>query len=555
MDSDEHLLAVQNLTVQFRNESDCAVDQLSLSLAAGETLALVGESGCGKSTTALALMGLLAREASVSGSVRLQGRELIGLNPRQWRTMRGRRMGMVFQDATAALNPVRTLGDQIGEGLGAHFGLSSRVAHRRTLELLDLVELPDPKSKFYAFPHEISGGQRQRAMIAAAIACSPSVLLADEPTTALDAPLRHQILALLDRLKTELSMGMILITHDLALVKRWADRVLVMHHGQKMDELRPDQLQDVDRHPYTRGLGEASLTFDAACHYRDNRLAEIKVKRSENQSYVFSVTNPPHRIWREKQDVEKAPLLEVANLGVSYGRGRKRFTALEGVSLTVRAGETIGLLGESGSGKTTLSKAILGLLRPSTGSISIDGQHEVDSRSSRKEFLRRTVQMVFQDPNGSLNPRQSVGDILHYALAAAGEADASKREREALVMLDRVGLSPKSLRRYPHEFSGGQKQRIGIARALLMKPRLLICDEPVSALDVSVQAQVLNLLTDLREEFNLSYLFISHDLAVVRYVSDRVVVLKGGRIVETGEQQRIWSEPQHAYTQALISAA
>ncbi|CAB3843085.1 glutathione ABC transporter ATP-binding protein GsiA [Achromobacter xylosoxidans] len=550
------LIDIQGLNVAFPGHH--AVNGLDLRIAAGETLALVGESGCGKSTTALALLGLLPRHARASGRILFEGRDLLALPERQRCALRGDRIAMIFQEPMTSLNPVLTLGQQIGEALRLHRGASARAARQRAIELLDLVRVPEPQRRVDDYPHLLSGGQRQRAMIAAAIACEPALLVADEPTTALDVTVQAQILRLLDDLRSALGMGLLLITHDLAVVGDWADRVAVMVNGEKVEEGAAATLLARPRHPYTQGLLGASLRLDDATHYRQRRLPEIRTRLDPASGRpVFGLVTPPRVAAANDAavgDPHPLPLMQVRDLRVDYvtRQGAKR--AVDGVSFQIAAGETLGLVGESGCGKSTLSRTLVRLLAPAAGQILLRGHDTARLDRRGLAAYRQSVQMIFQDPYASLNPRHTVGDILESALRIHHIADRQERRRRIAHMLDAVGLPSGALARYPSEFSGGQRQRIGIARALVLRPSLVICDEPVSALDVSVQAQILNLLVDLKAEFNLSYLFISHDLSVVHYLADRVLVMHAGRIVEEGPNATLWRAPRHPYTRSLIDA-
>ncbi|CUJ27992.1 ABC transporter ATP-binding protein [Achromobacter xylosoxidans] len=550
------LIDIQGLNVAFPGHQ--AVNGLDLRIAAGETLALVGESGCGKSTTALALLGLLPRHARASGRILFEGRDLLALSERQRCALRGDRIAMIFQEPMTSLNPVLTLGQQIGEALRLHRGASARAARQRAIELLDLVRVPEPQRRVDDYPHLLSGGQRQRAMIAAAIACEPALLVADEPTTALDVTVQAQILRLLDDLRSELGMGLLLITHDLAVVGDWADRVAVMVGGEKVEEGAAATLLSRPRHPYTRGLLGASLRLDDATHYRQRRLPEIRSRLDPASGRpIFGLVTPPRVAAANDPtagDPHPLPLMQVRDLRVDYATSQGAKHAVDGVSFQIAPGETLGLVGESGCGKSTLSRTLVRLLAPAAGQVLLRGQDT--SRLDRRGLAayRQSVQMIFQDPYASLNPRHTVNDILESALRIHRVADRQERRRRIAHMLDAVGLPQSALARYPSEFSGGQRQRIGIARALVLRPSLVICDEPVSALDVSVQAQILNLLVDLKAEFNLSYLFISHDLSVVHYLADRVLVMHAGRIVEEGPNATLWREARHPYTRSLIEA-
>ncbi|MDR5856616.1 ABC transporter ATP-binding protein [Caballeronia sp. LZ062] len=553
--SEANLLEVRDLRVRFGAQQ--AVRGIDLDIAQGETLALVGESGCGKSATALSLMRLVPAPGIVTGSVRFAGRELLTLAPREMRDIRGSQISMIFQEPMTSLNPVLSIGAQIAETLRQHEALSKPAALRRAVELLDLVHVPEPQRRVSDYPHELSGGQRQRVMIAMAVACRPRLLIADEPTTALDVTIQARILELLDELKRELSMSLLLITHDLGVVAQHADRVAVMLAGQKVEEARVPALFGAPAHAYTRGLLGASLNLSGDIHYRDWTLPEIRHGEAEDGDASFKVTPLAPRTFDAATPAADAPLLSVNALTVDYAHrhGKGTLRAVDGVSFDIAPGETVGLVGESGCGKSTLSRAILRLTPVTGGSIRLQGTDLVPLTERALRPHRRRVQMVFQDPYASLNPRRTVGEILDTVMAVNGVGgDVRTRRARASAMLDRVGLPAAALNRYPHEFSGGQRQRIGIARALVLEPALVICDEPVSALDVSIQAQILNLLVELKRDLGLAYLFISHDLSVVRYIADRVHVMHGGRIVESGDHRDIWRAPRHAYTRALLDA-
>jgi peptide/nickel transport system ATP-binding protein len=534
------LLEVNDLTVRFG--AHVAVNQLSFSVRKGETLALVGESGCGKSTTALALMRLLPAGAVVSGQISFAGRDLVRLPEPEVRNLRGRQLGLIFQEPMASLNPVMTVGAQLVEALRVDPSISRKAARARAVELLDLVRIPEPAYRFHDYPHNFSGGQRQRILIAMASAHRPRLLIADEPTTAVDSAIQTEILDLLDGLRRELSMGLLLITHDLGMVSGWADRVIVMHDGLKIEEGATDSLFSHPRQSYTRALLGASMSLDRQLHYLTSRLTEV----DPGTPTAVSAQNPA--VSRSRH------LLSVRDLQVTYQSRSKVIRAVDGVSFDIGFGETVGLLGESGCGKSTLAKAILRLVQSSGGQILLDGVNITKEEGPKLRNRRHLMQMIFQDPYSSLNPRQSVFTILDAALAVHGVNDKADRTRRIYDIADHVRLARGSLQRYPHEFSGGQRQRVGIARALILRPSLLICDEPVSALDMSIQAQILNLLVDLKQELNLSYLFISHDLSVVRYMADRVLVMSEGRIVESGDHDSIWKSPQHAFTRRLLDA-
>ena len=548
------LLQVRDLRVNFG--ANDAVRGVDFDLAAGETLALVGESGCGKSATALALIGLLPETSRVTGSIVFEGRDVLTLAARERRRLRGKAISMIFQEPMTSLNPVMSIGAQIVETLREHETLSKAAAWRRAVELLALVQIPEPHRRASDFPHELSGGQRQRVMIAMAVACQPRLLIADEPTTALDVTVQEHILGLLDSLRRELSMGLLLITHDLGVVAGHADRVAVMLAGEKVEEATVDSLFARPQHAYTRGLLGASLNLDHDSHYRTWTLPEIRHTRDDTGQPAFNVVARMKRPAPVSDIKAGPPLLDVRNVRVEYRQrdGTGTLAAVDDVSFDIRRGETVGLVGESGCGKSTLSKAILRLVGIAAGEIRWQGRDVAHLPEREIRPLRRQVQMVFQDPFASLNPRRSVGDILDTVLVVNGVSNAAQRRARMVEMIDRVGLPGNSLKRFPHEFSGGQRQRIGIARALVTQPDLLVCDEPVSALDVSIQAQILNLLVELKQELGLAYLFISHDLSVVRYFADRVHVMQRGRIVESGDHERIWRRPAHAYTRTLLAA-
>jgi peptide/nickel transport system ATP-binding protein len=527
------LLTVEDLRVSFATQSGRvrAVNGVSFELVPGEVLAIVGESGSGKSVTAQTILGLTrSPNAQISGSVRLGEQELVSAGEGELQAVRGARIGMVFQDPMTSFNPVYKIGWQIAEGIRAHHGASASEAHERAVELLDSVGIPDPARRVDSYPHEFSGGMRQRAMIAMALALAPEVLIADEPTTALDVTVQAQILALLERLNRERELATILITHDLGVVAEVADRVLVMHDGAIVERGGLDEIFYSPTDPYTRKLLDAVVRLDAA---------------------------PPLRARRESE-----PLLEVTDLvkhfpvkrGLLFDREVDQVRAVDGVNFSVRQGETLGLVGESGSGKSTLSRTILQLLAPSSGSVRFEGREIAGLSRREMRPLRRQMQMVFQDPYASLNPRRRIGQIVGEPLRLQGEASGAELRREVQGLLDRVGLSAEHYDRFPHEFSGGQRQRIGIARALALRPKLIVADEPVSALDVSIRAQILDLLSELQADFGLTYIFVAHDIGVVRHVSDRIAVMHRGKIVEEGAADEVCERPRDAYTRQLLAA-
>ena len=530
MSDDPILLEIRDLSVDFGTGDKAvrAVRGVSFDIRRGETVALVGESGSGKSVTALSVLQLLAYPAAShpTGSIRFQGKELVGASTRDLLAVRGNRISMIFQEPMTSLNPLHTIERQVNEVLILHKGLSREAARKRTLELLEQVGIPDASNRLDAYPHQLSGGQRQRVMIAMALANEPDLLIADEPTTAPDVTIQAQILKLLKSLQARYGMALLFITHDLGIVRKMADRVCVMTQGRIVEQGPVAEVFDRPQHSYTQHLlsaepkGRPAATDPAAPEIL--RLDDLKVH--------FPIRRGVMR------------------------RTVGHVKAVDGVSLALREGHTIGLVGESGSGKTTLGLALLRLER-SEGGIRFDG-HELQGLGQRElRPMRREMQIVFQDPFSSLSPRMSVGEIVGEGLEVHGIG--TKQEREVLIdqVLREVGLDPSSRERYPHEFSGGQRQRISIARALVLKPRLIVLDEPTSALDMSVQAQIVDLLRDLQQKYKLAYLFISHDLKVVRALADEVVVLRHGKVVERGPASQIFQSPQTPYTQALIAAA
>ena len=528
--SEASLLEVQNLSVNFGAGADPvrAVRGVSFTIARGETVALVGESGSGKSVTALSVLQLLPYPAAShpSGSIRFQGQELVGASTRDLLQVRGNRISMIFQEPMTSLNPLHTIEQQVNEVLILHKRLSREAARKRTLELLEQVGIPEAAKRLDAYPHQLSGGQRQRVMIAMALANEPDLLIADEPTTALDVTIQAQILKLLKSLQAEYGMALLFITHDLGIVRKVADRVCVMTQGRIVEQGPVAQVFDNPQHSYTQHLLSAEPKGRPAP--ADPQAPEIL--RLEDLRVHFPIKRG------------------VLRRTVGYVK------AVDGVSIALREGHTIGLVGESGSGKTTLGLALL-RLEQSEGGIRFDGRDLQALGQRELRPLRREMQIVFQDPFSSLSPRMSVGEIVGEGLEV--HRIGTKEERARLIdkALREVGLDPAARDRYPHEFSGGQRQRIAIARALVLKPRLIVLDEPTSALDMSVQAQIVDLLRELQQRHRLAYLFISHDLKVVRALADEVVVLRHGKVVERGSARQIFETPQDPYTQALIAAA
>ncbi|BFP52363.1 ABC transporter ATP-binding protein [Streptomyces sp. CMC78] len=522
----EPLVEVTGLTVDFGSVR--AVDGLSFTLEAGGALGVVGESGSGKSASAYALLGLhRGTGARVGGLVRVAGTDVNAADDRGLRALRGAKAAMVFQDPLSSLDPYYPVGDQIAEVYRVHRPVSRKAARARAVEVLDRVGIPDAARRSRLRPHEFSGGMRQRALIAMALACEPLLLIADEPTTALDVTVQAQILDLLHDLRHETGMGLLLVTHDVGVAAESVDEVLVMRHGKEVERGPVARVLGAPREPYTKELLAA-------------------VPRVETRRVV-----PASAPGVEKTSV---PLLEAVGLRREFGRGSGRVAAVDGVSLTVHAGRTLGIVGESGSGKTTLGRMLVRLLDPTAGRLRYGGTEIGSLPEKELRSFRRDLQMVFQDPVASLNPRRSVGESVADPLRAAGESDEGRIRDRVGALLERVGLDPAHFERYPHEFSGGQRQRIGIARALAAEPKLIVCDEPVSALDVTTQAQVIELLSELQRELGIGLVFIAHDLAVVRQVSDEVAVMRRGVIVEQGGADEVYGQPRDPYTRQLLAA-
>ena len=548
---DETVLKVADLHVSFPHDGAYreAVKGVSFEVRRGTTLGIVGESGSGKSVTTLAIMGLLPKTAQVSGT---------------WTDLHGR-VSMIFQEPMTSLNPVQRCGKQVEEMLLAHEKVSRQEARQRTIQLFEEVMLPRPEKIYRSYPHEISGGQKQRVMIAMALICHPDLLIADEPTTALDVTVQKTILDLLRALQQKYRMGIIFISHDLGVIAQIADEVAVMYHGEIVEQGSAQQVLHNPQHPYTKGLLACRPPLDS----RPRRLLTVKdflemengewrLVNSDDASYhsQFSILN--------SQLNKKPVLLRVRDLDVTYaletnifGKVKKELKAVDGLSFDIYRGETVGLVGESGCGKSTLGRAILQLLQRSSGAIEYDGKSLDHLSPSETKALRRKMQIIFQDPYSSLNPRITIGEAIaeplkvHHLLQTSNTQAIKER---VLSLMQQVGLEPDWYNRYPHEFSGGQRQRVCIARALILQPELVICDESVSALDVSVQAQALNLLNDLKEQHGYTYLFITHDLSVVKFLSDRILVMERGKIVEQGPADELFANPQHPYTQRLLAA-
>ncbi|MFF2433922.1 dipeptide ABC transporter ATP-binding protein [Streptomyces sp. NPDC058107] len=538
------LVEVSDLTISFDGADGVrAVDGLSFTLEEGAALGVVGESGSGKSASAYALLGLhRGTGATVGGSIRVAGVDVQAADDAELRALRGAKAAMVFQDPLSSLDPYYAIGDQIAEVYRVHTRASGRAARARAVDVLDRVGIPDAVRRSRSRPHEFSGGMRQRALIAMALACEPQLLIADEPTTALDVTVQAQILDLLHTLRRETGMGLLLVTHDVGVAAESVDEVLVMQSGREVERGPVAEVLGAPRQPYTRELLAAVPRVDAK---RPEPAPAARVADACGPG-------PDAAVSRGAQAGE--PLLEAIDLRREFGRGGSRITAVDGVSLTVHPGETLGIVGESGSGKTTLGRMLVRLLDPTAGRLHYRGT-EIGSLSDKAlRPYRRELQMVFQDPVASLNPRRSIGESVADPLRAAGALDDTRIRARVQELLERVGLDPDRYDRYPHEFSGGQRQRVGIARALAADPKLIVCDEPVSALDVTTQAQVTALLAELQRELGLGLVFIAHDLAVVRQVSDRVAVMRQGRIVEQGSVDEVYGAPQDPYTKQLLAA-
>ncbi len=549
---DGKVLQVEHLRVEFVHDGEVnvAVKDVSFEVCRGRTLGIVGESGSGKSVSSLAVMGLLPKPPAcrVTGSIRLfaggqkEAVEHIEL---------GRHVSMIFQEPMTSLNPVHKCGEQVMEMLLAHEKVDKAEARRRVIELFEEVMLPRPEKIFDSYPHEISGGQKQRVMIAMALVCHPDLLIADEPTTALDVTVQKTILELLRTLQNKYQIGIIFITHDLGVIAQIADDVAVMYKGEIVEQGTAEQVLYHPQHPYTRGLLACRPPLDS----RPHRLPTVQ---------DFLEGNVPQEVQTPaaKREISATPLLRVRDLEVTYalkknlfGKVMQELKAVDGLSFDVFRGETVGLVGESGCGKSTLGRAILQLIERSAGTVEYDGVSLDKLSFSEQKALRRKMQIVFQDPYSSLNPRITVGEAILEPLRSHHLLDNDKQRRERVrELMHQVGLSEEWFNRYPHEFSGGQRQRVCIARALVLQPELVICDESVSALDVSVQAQVLNLLNDLKEHYGYTYIFITHDLSVVKFFSDRIMVMEKGRIVEEGPSDQLFANPQHPYTQRLLAA-
>jgi glutathione transport system ATP-binding protein len=571
---DSRVIDVRDLSVSFRSRSRTieAVRNIAFTVDRGETLAIVGESGSGKSVTSLALMRLVEHGGGriVSGSIAFRRRngqvlDLAKASSAAMRSVRGADIAMIFQEPMTSLNPVFTVGDQIAEAIALHQGKSRSEARAEALRLLDLVRIPESKRVFARYPHQLSGGMRQRVMIAMALSCKPALLIADEPTTALDVTIQAQILQLVRGLQDEMNMGVIFITHDMGVVAEVADRVLVMYRGEKVEEAPSDTLFHAPKHPYTKALLAAVPTL-GAMHGTDRpaKFPILGVEPADIAPDDASALRPSEAVEKETQpavDETIRPILRVRDLVTRFpvksglfGRTTAAVHAVERVSFDLRPGETLALVGESGCGKSTTGRSLLRLVESQSGSIEFDGRDISKLEGHALQTLRRNIQFIFQDPFASLNPRLTVGFSVMEPLLVHRVASGKEAQGRVDWLLEKVGLPPEAAQRYPHEFSGGQRQRIAIARALALNPKVVIADESVSALDVSVRAQIVNLMLDLQRELGVAYLFISHDMAVVERVSHRVAVMYLGQIVEIGPRAAVFEAPRHPYTRKLMSA-
>ena len=563
------MLQVKNLKVQFKTQNGLieAVKDSSFTLQKGETLGIVGESGSGKSVTALALMRLHSQANTlITGEILLNDINILEIGEEEIRHLRGNRIAMIFQEPMTSLNPVLTCGHQVTEAIRLHLGLNKSEAKKRAIELFNEVQLPRPEAIFDSYPHQISGGQKQRIMIAMALSCDPEILIADEPTTALDVTVQKTIIELLQRLKSERNMSLVFISHDLGVVSEIADKVIVMYKGEIVEEAETKTIFSHPKHPYTKGL----LACRPAPDYHLKKLpvvADFLDDATKGGASIEKIREQyaykPGEIKKHRKKLyAQQPILKINELSTWFPVGsgffarKKEFVkAVNKVSFDVYPGETLGLVGESGCGKSTLGRSILRLIEPTSGDINFEN---TDLRKLGKHDMRNMrsdIQIIFQDPYSSLNPRLTVGDSLMEPLQVHQLYDNNtKRKKRVMELLERVNLQPEYFNRYPHEFSGGQRQRIVIARALALQPKFIICDESVSALDVSVQAQVLNLIRELQQEFNLTYIFISHDLSVIKHISDRVMVMNNGEIIETGDPDEIYYHPKMEYTKRLIAS-
>ncbi|WP_299776624.1 ABC transporter ATP-binding protein [uncultured Formosa sp.] len=548
------LLQIENLAISFnRNE---VIHTISYHLNKDEILGIVGESGSGKSVSSLAILGLLPKNISkTTGAIYFENKDLTQINPSDFQNIRGNKIAMIFQEPMSSLNPSMRCGRQVEEILIQHTNLSPIEVKQRVLELFKQVKLPEPERVYKSYPHEISGGQKQRVMIAMAIGCEPDILIADEPTTALDVTVQKEIILLLKELQNKTQMSIIFITHDLALISEIAQRVIVMYKGNIVEQGTAQSIFNMPQHNYTKAL----INSRPSLHVRLKTLPTIQDYL--NHTFTETIVTSEDRKKRHKALYDQSPLLEVINLEKEYisnsgwfGKPHT-FKAVNNVTFKIYEGETLGLVGESGCGKSTLGNAILQLDKATAGTILYKGVDITNLSTKAMRVLRKDIQIIFQDPYASLNPRLTVGQAIMEPMTVHKlYKNKAERKTKVLEILDRVGLSKDYFNRYPHEFSGGQRQRIGIARTIALQPKLIVCDESVSALDISVQAQVLNLLNELKDKFGFTYIFISHDLAVVKYMSDQLIVMNKGKIVEKNDADIVYNNPHQNYTKKLIEA-
>ncbi len=552
------LLSVQELVVSFgkKGKATEVLHTISFDVHENEILGIVGESGSGKSVTSLSIMGLLPKKtAHTSGRILFENKDLLKTDEKEFRAIRGKEIAMIFQEPMSALNPSLKCGKQVSEILKLHLKLNSSEAKKETISLFEKVKLPRPNEIYNSYPHQISGGQMQRVMIAMAIGCKPKLLIADEPTTALDVTVQKEIMSLLKSIQQETKMAMLFISHDLNLVSEIADRVMVMYKGDVVENATTFEIFKTPKAEYTKALLEARPALDV-------RLATLPTIASiADKSFVAKEIKPTERAKKHKQIYTQTPILEISNLKKYYYSSMGIFSksesvkAVDDISFSVFEGETLGLVGESGCGKSTLGKTILQLEKATSGSIKYKGRELTKLTKTEIRNLRKEIQIIFQDPYSSLNPRLPIGEALMEPMEVHQLGKSRKdRKEKALLLLKRVGLDDSHFNRYPHELSGGQRQRVGIARTIAVEPKLVICDESVSALDISVQAQVLNVLNELKNDFGFTYIFISHDLAVVKYMSDQLLVMNKGKIEELGDADEIYANPQTEYTKKLVGA-
>ncbi|MBE8163310.1 MAG: ABC transporter ATP-binding protein [Bdellovibrionaceae bacterium] len=557
MPSKENTIVVKNLEVAFKTSENYikAVNDVSFSIPEGKTMGMVGESGSGKSISALSIMGLIPSPPGeiTNGEIFFKGENLLKKSEKEMRSIRGNKISMIFQEPMTSLNPVFTVGDQISESVILHQGLNKKEALEYSMDLMDQVGIPNPKQRVGSYPHEMSGGQRQRIMIAMAIASKPELLIADEPTTALDVTIQKQILDLLLNLKEKYNMSMLFITHDLGVIANIADSISVMHRGKIVEQGNTKDIFLNPQQNYTKGLLACRPTLEKTCRrlptvedFLNNVNSTQKVEEVQKplQSKVFNKTllevNNLHKYFPLKKNI--------------FGKPSSWVKAVDDISFKVSKNETLGLVGESGCGKTTLGRTILRLTEPTSGEILFYGKNITNLNKKEMRDMRKKIQIIFQDPYASLNPRMTIGSAIMEPMIIHDLGTRNERIKKTESLLERMNLPANVMNRYPHEFSGGQRQRICIARALAVQPEFIVCDESVSALDVSIQAQILNLLLDLQEELKLTYIFISHDLGVIKFISDNIAVMKNGKFVEYNTSEAIYKQPQQKYTQDLLSA-